>query len=182
MSALTCSLCGAPLPPPTDASRTLGCAYCGATSGVPGAPPLGGALDSERWQRAIQTFQALSAAGASPHEALVAAAREQLGPLGQTEALARVVLALARDFDAAHGTEVTRDATAMSRLIEGYAHAIEGIRARGNHVLELRFLAATSDGPVDFRRTLSASEVSALAARSPSAEAPKKRKWWPFGG
>lgn len=180
MSALTCSLCGAPLPPPTDANRTVGCAYCGATSGVPDAPRPGGTFDAGRWQRAIEAFQALGAAGASPYQALVAAAREQLGPLGQTDVLARVVLALARDFDAEHGTSVARDATAMSRLIEGYAHAIEGMRAQGSHVIELQFFAATSAGPVHFRRKLSASDVSALAARDPNA-APPKKKWWPFG-
>lgn len=177
MPALICSLCAAPLPPPNDANRTVGCAYCGATNGVPGN---GTAFDSARWLKAIEAFKAASSSGATPYQALVATAREQLGPLGETDTLARVVLAMANDFDVANGTSVAKDPMAMSRLIEGYARAIEGIRAAQKHTLELSFFAATKNGPVNFSRALTATEIEQLAAREPNA-APPKKKWWPFG-
>lgn len=180
MPALICSLCAAPLPPPNDANRTVGCAYCGATNGVPGAAAQGSAFDSARWLRAIEAFKAATSKGGTPYQALVVTAREQLGAMGETDTLARVVLAMANDFDAANGTSVAKDPMAMSRLIEGYARAIEGIRAAQKHTIELSFFASNKNGPLNFSRALTAADVEALAARDPNA-APAKKKWWPFG-
>lgn len=120
-------------------------------------------------------------AGRTPYEALVVMAREQLGPLGESDALARVVLAMARDFDAEHGTTVSSDPSALLRLIEGFAKAIEGIRAHRSHAIELPFFAATGEGPLHFQRTLTAADVATLVARDPNAPPPKKQGWWPFG-
>lgn len=162
--ALTCPRCGAPLPLPQG--PYVSCAYCGASSNV-GSPASVTPPDPAREVAAIEAFKVTLAKTGSAYDALAGAARLHLGPFGETDALARVVLALARDFDAAHKTAVARDPMAMARLIKGYLAAIEGIRATGAHRVHLSFFTATGKGPVDYDRTLTAADVAALCARDP---------------
>lgn len=194
-AALTCPWCGAPLPAVVPGQPFATCAYCGATSNLggdrptkgqapTGAAPAVAASSAELQQRVIDAFKAARERGASPYDALVAAARERLGPLGQTDALARVCLALGRDFVAEHGTSVVEDPIAMSRLVEAYLKAIEVVRTEGRYDANLPFLVATSKGPKHYQRTLTADLIAELAARDPAPPPPppkKKRGFWPFG-
>jgi len=193
-TALTCPWCGAPLPAIVAGQPFVTCAYCGATSSLGGeratkaqAPTNAAAavraIDSTLQQRVIDSFKAARARGASPYDALVAAARESLGPLGQTDAFARVCLALGRDFDAEHGTSVVEDPIVMSRLMVEYLKAIEGVRTEGWYEVNLPFFAETRDGPKHYERTITAELIAELAARDPTFSPPpkKKRRFWPFG-
>lgn len=160
----------------------LQCGYCGGSSTLGGAaaspPAPSPGVDAAMASRVIEAFKAAAAAGLGPFEALVVASRERLGPMGETDTFARVVFALATDFDAQHGTTIVREPMALARIIEGYFKSIEGLRAGRTYELNLPFLTATSEGPVHLVRTLSAADVAALLAPRP---APKKKGWWPFG-
>jgi len=139
------------------------------------------ALDPDAAVRVIEAFKVSMSVSASPFEALVAASRQRLGPFGETDAFARVVFALARDFDAQHGTTIVRDPVPLARVIEGYVGAIEGIRHSGSWTMNLPYLSATGNGPVHFQRTLTARDVADLVAKDPAAPQPRKKGWWPFG-
>lgn len=205
---MTCPLCGAPLPEravkDSAAQPFVTCAYCRATSSLSGgrsvearteaASPSRLFSDVDFFQEVAAAFRGALDGGASPHDALVAAARSKLGGM-QGEAFARVCLALARDFDREHGTETVRDAQCMARLINVYLLAIEGVRTSGRYVANMPFFTATPQGPVHFERTLTAESIAALAqvepapvrtAASAQPQVPagppvKKRRFWPFG-
>src|SRR5688500_1790112 len=102
MGSGLCTQCGAPLP--SDPRAT--CAYCGVTTGD--APVISAADLAARSLRVIEALKGSAANGADPEQALVTAAREHLGPLGETGTVARVVAGLARSFDAANRTQVQR--------------------------------------------------------------------------
>ena len=123
--------------------------------------------NQQRAIAAMDAFRAAVTAGKTPFEALQRAAREHLGPFGETDALARVVINLAQDFDAAHGSRVSSDPMAMVRLMQAYLTAIEGIRANGSHHVNMPFFTSTKKGPVHFDMTLTAQSIGALAARAP---------------
>jgi hypothetical protein len=187
--ALTCPWCGAPLPAVLG-QPFVRCAYCDATASLSGAfatkaeagaaAPKAAVTDATSQKRVIDAFQAARERGAAPYEALVAAAQERLGPLGQTDAFARVCLALAADFDAENGTSVVDDPIGMSRMVEVYLRAIEAVRAEGRFEVSLPFFATTDTGPKHFSRTLTVADIAALAAREPPTPKPKKRGFWPF--
>ncbi len=173
------------------AGQTLAtCAYCGSTAilggeraqkAQPNPHPRGPgvpAADANLHARVIEAFKAARQRGASSFDALVAAARERLGPLGQTDAFARVCLALASDFDAENATKTVDDPMCMGRMIEVYLGAIEAVRTHGSYTVDLPFFTATPNGPCHFRRTLSADVIAELAGRDPK---PKKKGFWPFG-
>lgn len=194
--ALTCPWCGAPLP---LAALTAGqplatCAYCGSTASLNGAratraqqhqgpvAPAVSTADPNLREHVIETFKTARQRGASAYDALAAAARERLGPFGQTDAFARVCLALARDFDAENKTKTVDDPMCVGRMIEVYLKAIEAVRATGSYTVDMPFFTATPEGPRHFRRTLTAEIIAELAARDPSRDSgPKKKGFWPFG-
>ncbi len=206
--AMTCPWCGAPLPEravkDSSAQPFVTCAYCRATSSLSGgraaearaeaASPMRLFSDVDFFQEVGGAFRGALDGGASPHDALVAAARSKLGGM-QGEAFARVCLALARDFDREHGTQTVLDPQCMARLINVYLLAIEGVRTSGKYVANMPFFTATPQGPVHFERTLTADVIAALAQGDPSpvgaAASPrpqfqasppaKKRRFWPFG-
>ena len=103
----------------------------------------------------------------------------------RTAALARVTLAIARDFEATSGASIVRDGTAMSRIASAYLLAIQDIHEKGAYELNLPFIAATSEGPKHLARKLDAASIAALAARDPSEPSgpgePKMKRFWPFG-
>lgn len=194
LTTLTCPWCGAPLPAASADANTqpfLRCAYCGATSTLSGVravkaqpsatAPSTQVSDPNFYERVIEAFQSAMKGGASAYDALQSAARARLGAMGQTEAFARVCLALARDFDDANGTSTVTDAMCMARMIEVYLRAIEGVRTSGSFTINLPFFTATPRGPVHFERTLTAEIIAALAERPPSAPPKKKKGFWPFG-
>lgn len=164
-----CDRCGAPRPrgePDT-------CAYCGVTQGQ--LPQISPAELAERRLRVVEAFKGSLANGADAELAISIAAREHLGPLGETDALSAVVLALARRFQQQGGIDITRDAIAMSRILEGYLKAIEEMRHQGYSELNLPFLAADAKGPQHLALRLDPAVARALLA-APA----KKQGWWPF--
>jgi uncharacterized Zn finger protein (UPF0148 family) len=187
--ALTCPWCGAPLPIVVPGQVFATCAYCGSTASLAGtravkAQPHQGPIapaipttDASLQQCVIETFKTARQRGASPFDSLAAAARERLGPLGRTDAFARVCFALAHDFDVENRTKTVDDPMCMGRMIEVYLKAIEAVRTSGSYTVEIPFFTATPAGPRHFHRTLTAGLIGELAARHP---APKK-KLWPFG-
>lgn len=198
--AWTCPRCGAPLPLAGAGAPFLSCAFCDATLQRADAelrlaepkPAVVSDTWGERRVRFVQALQAALSAGRPPYDALCAAARDELGPLGQTDGLARVTLALAADFDREHGTSVTTDPTALSRIAEEYHRACGRLAETERTELNLPFLQATPRGPVHLLRPVTAAAIATLAARSPDGRArapdaappppaPKKRGWWPFG-
>src|SRR5690606_1318974 len=138
----------------------VSCSYCGATSTLSGAravkaqpstvAPSVPASDPNFYERVIEAFQSAMKGGASPYDALLSAARARLGAMGQTEAFARVCLALARDFDDANGTSTVTHAMCMARMIEVYLRAIEGVRTSGSFTVNLPFFTTTPRGPAHF--------------------------------
>ena len=211
---LVCPRCGAPLP--SDLLATPRCGYCGvgilmrggaieATAGAPGAP-LQGEVDHHAFMEAVTT----AVKSREPAcDAIRRAAAAHLGVLGESDAIGRVTLAIARDFDREHpGAEIENDGVALSRIAEGYLKALPSLRESGKATMLLPFLGVTSEGPVHFETTLSPASIATLLQRSAegrrpapapapearsrteastrepetAAPAPKKRGWWPFGG
>lgn len=167
-----CGRCGAPLPRGEQAT----CSYCGVTTG--GTSTLSPAALAERRIRVLAAFQGSIRNGADPELAISIAAREHLGPMGETDALARIVTALARRFEQQSGASVVRDAMVMSRLLEGYLGAIEEMRQRGYSELKLPFLTATAAGPHHLEMRLDPGTVRALL--QPARQEKPKSGWWPF--
>jgi hypothetical protein len=50
--------------------------------------------------------------------------------------------------------------TALPRLVVGYLDAIEQLRLRPEHQLELPFIAATAQGPVHFKTLLTPAKLA----------------------
>ncbi len=196
--ALICPRCGAPLP--EAVRRGAGsCAYCGAEVMLRGAGLVLGtrsiARDLEEAERRRQAFYAAvksaSLAGTDPYRLLCDTAREHLDLVGESDTLARVVLALAEDFEAETGASVQRDPQALSRLADAYLKASAALARSPRTEMNLPFLAATERGPVHLLREIGVADLVALASReAPVVEVPapppvaappaKKRGWWPF--
>lgn len=181
MKALTCPWCGAPLPPIPDGATTATCAYCSATASLTGASatkekPAAAtpAVDPTLALRVIDTFNAAITRGKTPLEALQMAAEERLGPLGQTDAFARVVFALASELDEQNGTSVLTEPMGMARLVEVYLQAVAALRTAPSYDVNLPFFTANAEGPVHFHRTLTPEVIAQLVLREP----PKKKKGW----
>lgn len=198
--ALICPQCGAPLP---EAARhgSAGCEYCGAAvvlrgTGIAISVRGEAAHDPEAAARRRQEFyaavKAASIAGTDPYHLLCDAARKHLGVVGESDTLARVVIALASDFERETGAAVTRDPMVLSRLSEAYLKASTELRSLERTTMNLPFLAATPQGPVHLMREVSVVDLVALASREPTVapapaaaaaaapEPPKKKGWWPF--
>jgi hypothetical protein len=118
-------------------------------------------------------------AAMSPYDALRTSADAHLAPAGQGDAIAKVALCLAADFDAANGSALGTDAQGLARVALAYHGSVAALRDHGTAKLALPFLLAVPEGPLHFDRTLTPAEVTAMFQRP--AAAPKKRGWWPFG-
>lgn len=201
--AFVCTKCGAPLPREAAGEGFVTCEYCGTThhvhdgsakevrDGTPTAAALRAEQEVQRKRKFIAELQERMKAGASAYDAITSSARENLGPIGQTDAIARVAIALAEDFDGENGTKVTKDGIALSRIVEAYIKACYELRSVGRTEMNLPFLSAASDGPKHFLRDVTAADFAKLAQRPPRApepepppepepEPPKKKGWWPF--
>lgn len=203
MQALVCPLCGAPLPLAVASLPLTACAYCGATlrheaGGLVGhagtAEPGSEEAHAERRRAFLAALAPVSLDHTDPYAVLRDAARAHLGSLGETDAVARVTLAIAADFEATSGAAVRRDPKALARIAEAYLLAIEGLRSAQRATINLPFLGTGHGVPVHLVREVTVSELAAFAAREPSpptpvapaASAPSptpppKRGWWPFG-
>ncbi|MBX3227101.1 MAG: Hsp70 family protein [Labilithrix sp.] len=198
VQALVCCRCGGPLANPEALPALIDCLYCGTVNSAT-REATRASDDETAWEvrkKAIDEFtKALVAAleeGRSPLDACRAASAAHLGVAGRPDTVARIVLALARDFERDTRVSIVRDATVLSRIAQAYLRALDELRTSEDYDLNLPFLTANQDGPVHFRRKLTAKLLVELAARDPHQEpapalapevpAPEKKKkgWWPF--
>jgi hypothetical protein len=205
IDASICPRCGAPLPP-FAASPISCCTFCGCTVRISertttiekeSASPLTSAAELRRRTRQFdEAVKQAFAAGMAPLDAVRAGAVAHLGPFGQCDAVARVAVAIAYDFDKENATQVQTDAIALSRIVEAYLNALPEIHAEGEAIMNLPFLTANARGPQHLQRMLRPADLAALAARDLSQPAsaarpeaptttedaprPKRKGWWPF--
>jgi hypothetical protein len=192
--ALVCPKCGAPLP--LDLGAHPRCAFCGigvvlrtgtvhTTGDASAAPHV--PLDPESFFEAIH---AALKAGRSPFDAVREAAGEHLGALGESDAIARITLALAREVEGESGASVQNDGNVLARIAQAYVKALPELRDKGTSEVNLPFLAATEKGPIHLSRRLTPASISDLLSpkpkkcepvKAPSEPREKKRGWWPFG-
>ena len=199
--ALICCRCGGPLENPEVLPALIDCLYCGtvnaATHGATQASHDG--MPWEVRKNAIAKFtEALVAAlneGQRPFDALRTSSAAHLGVAGRAETVARISLALARDFEREAEVTVVRDALVLSRIAQAYLLALDELRTGEFYELNLPFLTANKNGPAHFHRRLTAKLLAELALRDPHrdgspppqptgglspAPAAKKKGWWPF--
>ncbi len=206
--AILCLQCGGPLGAVKAIPAVVECGFCGAVISVGERPVVtrAGTPDELRTNRMrdgrvkfIEELNRLLAQKTAPFEAVRTAAAHHLGTGGETDALARVTIALARDFEAEHrGLDAVGDANVLCRVAEAYLRCIHDLQGSAEVEMSMPFIAVTSAGPVHFLRRLTAQDLATLAARdphapptaqpreapvasAPTADAPKK-KWWQFGG
>lgn len=200
--ALVCSRCGAPLPSPDPSGAFTRCVYCGTTLDVSGATARSierhrpSDEEAERLRESRKGFLLALAddlrAGRPAYEALRDGAARHLGAIGESDVLARVVLVLAREFEAETGASITQDANALARVAEAYFAGLATIAEAGECTLNLPFLAATGAGPQHMSRRLTAADVAELVTRydapagatipkAGGGEPERKKPWyWPF--
>lgn len=182
-TALVCVQCGGPLGQVTAIPAVVECEFCGAVMAVGHDVPVltrAGVPDEAREARrataAKAFFDALVAAlqgGQRPADALQHAARAHLGAAGQSETVARVTIALARDFERDSGVRVDADPMVLARIAQGYLAFSERLRgATGAVELNLPFLASDATGPKHLTRQLTPALIAELAQRDPHAAAP----------
>lgn len=193
---LVCLGCGAPLGRIDALPAIVECSFCNAVISVGTEHPVitkPSAADAKRDQDLqaarvafIGAVDALAKSGREPFEALCEAASTHLGVAGQTDALARIVFALALDFEAESGVSIRRDGIALNRIAEGYLKQLESLRETQSADLNLPFLAVDSHGPKHLRRTLTPALLAELVQREPGAgassidSATAKKAWWRF--
>jgi hypothetical protein len=72
--------------------------------------------------------------------------------------------ALALDFQAEHGVDVTKDGPAMERLGNAWSKAVSETASGGTTTVNLPFLFATKSGPIHYERELDAKTIASLYA------------------
>lgn len=198
--ALLCCRCGGPLAKPDALPALIDCLYCGTVNSATRETTEDAHLTvpAEVRKKAIADFtEALVAAlneGRPLFEALRACSAAHLGTAGREDTVARIAIALARDFEQEAEVSVMRDALVFSRIAQAYLLALDELRTSDSYDLNLPFLTANRNGPVHLHRKLTATLLAELATRDPhgaatrpvttggaSAEPGKKKKgWWPF--
>ncbi len=196
---LVCCRCGGPLANPDSLPALIDCLFCGTVNSATreATNVAGEVVPWEVRKAAIAKFTdalvvALQA-GQAPFDALRVCSAAHLGIAGRADTVARIALALARDFERETGASVLRDAVVFSRITQAYLLALDELRTSDTYDLTLPFLTATASGPVHLHRRLTAQVLAELAARDPHvAAAPppaapaapaapaKKKGWWPF--
>ncbi len=185
--ALICARCGAPLPIDATGGHFATCAYCEATLAIAGTQvSVKGNAPSTPRADAPTVSQAFTreiaegvTSGLDPYEVIRNAAARHLGVAGQSDAVARITLAIARDFGAANKLSIERDGMALTRIAEGYLKAVAELRNAATTELNLPYLTADASGPKHLRRALDPAIIARLAGVAAS-ETPKKKGWWPF--
>jgi len=111
--------------------------------------------------------------GDPPADAIRQAAAAHLGVLGESDAIGRLTMAIARDFDRHNpGAEIAHDGIALTRIAEGYVKALPSLRESGEANVNLPYLGVTGTGPVHFDMTLTPASIAELLSRKPAAERP----------
>jgi len=204
---LVCVRCGGPLGKIEAVPAVIECEFCAAVISVGhGAPVItrestvDAKRDADRKAARlafIAEIDSLAKAKRDPFDALCEAAAKHLGAAGQTQTFARIVFAIAVDFEAESGASIRRDGMALNRIADGYLRALDDLRNSPTCELNLPFLTATSSGPKHLKHALSPAILGELAQREPGVAAiaaappapvappdspppPKKKSWWPF--
>ena len=196
--ALLCCRCGGPLANPEALPALIDCLYCGTVNSVSAdaSAPSQDVTGYETRKKAIADFTssivAALNAGQEPFEALRESSAAHLGIAGRADTVARIALALARDFEQEAKVSVVRDPLVLSRIANVYLLALDELRTSDSYDLNLPFLTANAQGPAHFQRKVTAKLLAELATRDPEGDAPpskspvstlpagKKKGWWPF--
>ena len=163
------------MPGPASGEVEVQCGFCQARANLAEArlsvaPELRSDTRRRAENRAFRTIEAFKAArarGVGSRAAISEAARAELGAMGGTDTLARVVIGLAQEFERANRTQIVDDPVAMARLLEGYLQGVITIRLDGECHLCLPFLASSEQGPMHFDRCLTVQSLAELAEREP---------------
>jgi hypothetical protein len=184
VAALVCIACGGPLDAANELPAVVECGYCGAALTVardtqtitrPATPS--DRLDALAQKRAaarpqfVDELGRILAAGASPYLAVRNAWALHLSFEATAEPIARLTVALARDFERESGVKVV-DANALARIAEAYLKAIGELRAASETELNLPFLVADASGPHHLLRRVTPQLFAELARRDPEAGLP----------
>jgi hypothetical protein len=204
LRALVCVNCGGPLAVIAALPAVVECAFCGAAISVSHERTLvtrGGSSDEARAARTCEarvafhaTLTELLKGGVKPYDALREASAAHFGAAGRTEAVARVTLAIARDFERESGTRAVTEPLVLGRIAEAYLRAVDELQSSDAVDMNLPFLTADSEGPKHLRRMIAAAILADLAQRDPEVALPdspaerppekrppaKKKGWWPF--
>lgn len=204
LQLLVCLRCGGPLGKVASVPAIVECEFCAAVISIGGSAPViarESTIDAKREAERkaarlafIAAVNEMAAAKRDPYEALCEAAALHLGTAGQTDTLARIVFALARDFEAQNNVSVVTDGIVLARIAEGYFLAQDELRTATSYQINLPFLAADNTGPKHLLCTVDPTVLAELAQRDPKAspaapaspapaeqpvEGPRpKKKWW----
>jgi hypothetical protein len=213
VEALVCSRCGGQLTRPATLPAVVDCLFCGAVMAVSLEATVNthAAAPEQVRQAGRMAFtgalkEAL-AARVDPYRAICNASAAHLGTAGQSDTVACITIALARDFEREEKVEVMADAIALTRLAEGYLKSVHELQGEQETEINLPFLAVNASGPRHYSRKVTAGLFAELARRPVTAaptpvpapasgiQAPpgaveaieearpvatKKRGWWPF--
>ena len=188
---LICARCGAPLPKPAASDRYVTCAFCQATSSLDGGSVAAASPDEPSWldlKRRLKveldafhhSYEAALSQGLDPFAAFRAAARQHLAAVCDPDTLTDVVRGLARELERESRVKIESAPTALPRLVVGYLDALEQLRLRPEYELDLPFIAATAQGPVNFKIILTPTRLAELLASGQAPDKPKKF-WGLFG-
>jgi hypothetical protein len=152
------------------------------------------------WKAVVEAIKG----GKPPLDAIRDAAATHLGVMGQSDVVARVTIAIAREFGRENGLSLMDDGMALGRIAQAYVKAIPSLSEKGEADMNLPFLAVTKNGPVHYAAILTPAKLAELLARdakpqgtpaspaplralssadaseTPGDPPPKKRGFWPF--
>jgi uncharacterized Zn finger protein (UPF0148 family) len=184
--AVSCTKCGAPLPPTAVANDVVTCPFCNATLALehPATPDdveafrkkvhdveaLDAAERAERQSKKVDVVEALTAAALAKRD-LYDVLRESLGTLLErpdTDDIARATFAIASDFESETSVALRGDAQALVRIYEALLVATKKLPT-GTYEMHLPFIGAGPGGPVHLQRTLTLAVYAELCGRSPVA-------------
>jgi uncharacterized Zn finger protein (UPF0148 family) len=187
--AVSCTKCGAPLPPTAIANDVVTCPFCDATLALEHASAPD---DIEAFRKKVHDVEALEAAEQSKERqkrlavinALKAAAlakrdlydvlRESLATLlerSDADDVARATFAIASDFERETKVALRGDALALDRIYEALIIATKELPT-GTYDMNLPFIGAGPGGPVHLQRTLTLAVYAELCGRSPVVTPP----------
>lgn len=182
---MVCPNCGAPLPAVVATTAFVQCAFCHATSNVESREVLrredpmlesDGEADllaffaqrDQARERFHQALQSLNGAKPIRYATFRELCERHLPVFGQTDSVARVAYNLALDYESEHGESLRTRGETLARLALGYLNAVQDLRTKPRHELNLPFLFATSEGPKHYARTLDVPTIMALSEQDPA--------------
>ena len=184
IGALVCTACGAPLAAVASLPAVVECGFCGAVMSVahdaqtitrPATTSDEIELRAAQRQAAKPKFVAelgrMLAAGKHPYDAVRDAWALHLSFEAIAEPVARLTVALARDFEREQGASAT-DATALPRIADAYLKAIAELRFAKSTEMNLPFLTANESGPKHMSSVVTPQLFAELARRDPYETSP----------